>query len=211
MDMQMVVRKLFAKAASTHSEHEAKAAILKAQELMAKYGIQDVGKENDIKYISLTCKHTGNRSFRRPLAQIIASNFRVKNNLRNMQVTFFGRENDVLTAKQAFEYTYAFICRESGRICRKMRENFQDTTGVVNSYSMGFCQGLKEKLDAQSVALMVVTPSDVTKKFEEFTQGFGRSKYRISTAGFSRSIYERGRKDGWEALVRRRLEGETSR
>ena len=102
MDMQMVVRKLFAKAASTHSEHEATATILKAQ-------------------------------------------------------------------------------------------------------------GLKEKLDAQSVALMVVTPSDVTKKFEEFTQGFGRSKYRISTAGFSRSIYERGRKDGWEALVRRRLEGETSR
>lgn len=130
MDMQKVVRKLFDKAASTHSEHEAEAAILKAQELMAKYGIQDIGEENDIKYISLTCKHTGNRSFRRPLAKIIADNFRVKNYLRDMQITFFGRGNDVLTAKQAFEYTYAFICRESGRICRKMRENFQDTTGL---------------------------------------------------------------------------------
>ena len=125
-----------------------------------------------------------------------------------MQVTFFGRENDVLTAKQAFEYTYSFICRESGRICRKMRENFQDTTGVVNSYSMGFCQGLKEKLNAQSVALMVVTPSDVTEKFEELSKGFGRSKHKMSLAGFSRSIYERGRKDGREALDRRRLEGE---
>ncbi len=208
MDMQKVVRKLFDKAASTHSEHEAEAAILKAQELMAKYGIQDIGEENDIKYISLTCKHTGNRSFRRPLAKIIADNFRVKNYLQDMQITFFGRGNDVLTAKQAFEYTYAFICRESGRICRKMRENFQDTTGVVNSYSMGFCQGLKEKLDAQSVALMVVTPSDVTEKFEELSKGFGRSKHKMSLAGFSRSIYERGRKDGREALDRRRLEGE---
>ena len=103
MDMQMVVRKLFAKAASTHSEHEAEAAILKAQELMAKYGIQDAGEENDIKYITLTCKHTGNRSFRRPLAKIIADNFRVKNYLRDMQVTFFGREYDVLIAKEAFE------------------------------------------------------------------------------------------------------------
>lgn len=207
MDMQMVVRKLFEKAASTHSEHEAEAAILKAQELMAKYDIQDIGEENDIKYISLTCKHTGNRSFRRPLAKIIADNFRVKNYLRDMQITFFGRENDVLTAKQAFEYTYAFICRESGRICRKMRENFQDTIGVVNSYSMGFCQGLKEKLNAQSVALMVVTPSDVTEKFKELSQGFGRSKYRISTAGFFRSIYERGRKDGREVWSRDRLSG----
>lgn len=208
MDMQKVVRKLFDKAASTHSEHEAEAAVLKAQELMAKYGIQNISEENDIKYISLTCKHTGNRSFRRPLAKIIADNFRVKNYLRDMQVTFFGRENDVLTAKQAFEYTYSFICRESGRICRKMREDFQDTTGVVNSYSMGFCQGLKEKLDAQSVALMVVTPSDVTEKFEELSKGFGRSKHKMSLAGFSRSIYERGRKDGREALDRRRLEGE---
>lgn len=210
MDMQMVVRKLFAKAASTHSEHEAEAAILKAQELMAKYGIQDAGEENDIKYITLTCKHTGNRSFRRPLAKIIADNFRVKNYLRDMQVTFFGRENDVLIAKEAFEYTYSFICRESSRICRKMRENLQDTTGVVNSYSMGFCQGLKEKLDAQSVALMVVTPSDVTEKFEELSKDFGRSKYTVSMAGFSHSVYERGRKDGRDALERRRLEGKTA-
>lgn len=174
---------------------------------MAKYGIQDIGEENDIKYISLTCKHTGNRSFRRSLAQIIADNFRVKNYLQNMQVTFFGRENDVLTAKQAFEYTYAFICRESGRICRRMRENLQDTTGVVNSYSMGFCQGLKEKLDAQSVALMVVTPSDVTEKYEELSRGFGWSKHKISMAGFSRSIYEQGRKDGREIWSRDRLSG----
>lgn len=100
MDMQMVVRKLFAKAASTHSEHEATATILKAQ-------------------------------------------------------------------------------------------------------------GLKEKLDAQSVALMVVTPSDVIEKFEELSKGFGWSKHKISLAGFSSSIYEQGRKDGREALVRRRLEGET--
>ncbi len=210
MDMQKVIRKLFDKAASTHSEHEAEAAILKAQELMAKYGIQDVGEEHDIKYIALTCKHTGNRSFRRPLAKIIADNFRVKNYLRNMQVTFFGREKDVLIAKEAFEYTYSFICRESGRICRRMRDNFQDTTGVVNSYSIGFCHGLKEKLDSQSVALMVVTPSDVTEKFEELSKGFGRSKYTVSMAGFSRSIYEQGKKDGREALDRRRLEGETA-
>ena len=133
MDMQMVVRKLFAKAASTHSEHEAEAAILKAQELIAKYGIQDIGEENDIKHIALTCKHTGNRSFRRPLAKIIADNFRVKNYLRDMQVTFFGRENDVLIAKQAFEYTYSFSCRDSGRSGRQMREDVPDTTGGVTS------------------------------------------------------------------------------
>ena len=75
---------------------------------------------------------------------------------------------------------------------------------------MGWGQGLKEKLDAQSVALMVVTPSDVTEKFEELSKDFGRSKYTVSMAGFSHSVYERGRKDGRDALERRRLEGKTA-
>jgi len=183
---------------------------LKAQELMAKYGIQDAGEENDIKYITLTCKHTGNRSFRKMLACIIAENFRVKCFLRNGQIAFFGREDDVLVARQTFEYTYVFIGRESGRIYRQVKEDHQNGRGVVNSYASGFCCGLKEKLDSQSVALMVVTPSDVEQKYEELSRDFRRAKYSLSMAGFSRSIYERGRKDGQEVLGRRRLEGKTA-
>lgn len=59
--------------------------------------------------------------------------------LRNRRVAFFGREEDVLTAKQTFEYTYAFICKESGRIYRQVREEGRRGTGVVNSYALGFC------------------------------------------------------------------------
>ena len=65
MDIQKTIQHLFAKAASTHSEHEAEAAILKAHELMAKYGITDVTSEEDIKYATESCKHSGSRSFRR--------------------------------------------------------------------------------------------------------------------------------------------------
>lgn len=211
MDMQKVIRKLFDKAASTHSEHEAHAAILKAQELMVKYGIENVDGEAEAQYISQTCRHSGNKAFRRLLAFIIAENFRVKYYLRNMQVTFFGREEDVLTARQTFEYTYSFICRESGRICRRMREDGQNTKKVVNSYAIGFCHGLKEKLDSQSVALMVVTPPDVNEKYEEFSKNFRRTKSTLSTTGLSRSIYERGKKDGREVLDRRRPEGEAGK
>ena len=78
MDIQKTIQHLFAKAASTHSEHEAEAAILKAHELMAKYGITDVTSKEDIKYATESCKHSGNRSFRRYLAGMIAPNFRVK-------------------------------------------------------------------------------------------------------------------------------------
>ena len=91
MDINKVIRSLFAKAESTHSEHEAKAAILKAQELMAKYGIQSISDEDQIAYTNQSCIHSGNRSFRRVLANVIAPNFKVKYYLSNNTVTFFGR------------------------------------------------------------------------------------------------------------------------
>lgn len=210
MDINKVIQSLFAKAQSTHSEHEAQQAILKAHELMAKHGIQKLTTEDDVKYISQGCKHTGNRAFRRPLANMISSNFRVKFFLTNHQVTFFGREEDVQIAKETFEYTYAFVCRETGRLCREMKKNNMDSTGIVNSYALGFCNGLKEKLDTQSVALMVVTPPEVNERFEEMTKGFRKSKRRLSLTGYSKSVYEKGLQDGRTILNGRRLQDKTA-
>ena len=93
MDINKVIRSLFAKAESTHSEHEAKAAILKAQELMAKYGIQSISDEDKIAYTNQSCIHSGNRSFRRVLANVIAPNFKVKYYLSNNSL---GRERKSL-------------------------------------------------------------------------------------------------------------------
>lgn len=206
MDIQKTIQHLFAKAASTHSEHEAEAAILKAHELMAKYGITDVTSKEDIKYATESCKHSGNRSFRRYLAGMIAPNFRVKYFLRNMEVTFFGRESDVRIAKEVFEYAYRFANRKSQRICREMRANQVDTSGIINSYTFGFCKGLKEQLDAQSTALLVITPQDVDQKYTELSQNFKKSKRQMKISQFSNTFYEQGRQDGRSVLNRHRLE-----
>ena len=142
MDIYKVIRSLLAKAESTHSEHEAHAAILKAQELMAKYGISSLSAEEGHQYASQGCAHSGDRAFRRQLANVIAPNFRVKFYLSNMQVTFFGREDDVKIAKEVFEYTYKFICRETRRLCRERRNGNMSTEGITNTYALGFCRGL---------------------------------------------------------------------
>lgn len=210
MDINKVIQTLFAKAESTHSEHEAQQAILKAHELMAKYGIRQFTTKDDIQYLSLSCKHTGNRGFRTPLAHIIANNFRVQLYLNNHQVTFFGREADARIAKETFEYTYAFVCRETGRLCREKRKNHLNSTGVTNSYALGFCKGLREKLEAQSTALMVITPPDVKEKFAELTKGFRKSKSSLSLVGYSRAIYQRGLQDGRAVLNGRRLPDKTA-
>lgn len=205
MDIQKVIQHLFAKAASTHSEHEAEAAILKAHELMAKYGIQEVSSEEEIRYLTESCKHSGNRSFRRYLANIIAPNFRVKYFLRNMQVTFFGHEDDVRIAKEVFEYAYQFANRQAQRLCRDLRTNHVDVTGLYNSYTLGFCKGLKEQLDAQSTALLVITPQDVNQKYQEMSKNFGKSSRQMRINRFSQAVYEQGRQDGRSVLGRRQL------
>lgn len=206
MDMQKVIRDLFAKAASTHSEHEAQSAIMKAHELMAKYGISHVTSREEIKYVSERCRHSGNKSFRRNLAGIIAPNFKVKYYLSNMNVTFFGREEDVRIAKEVFEYAYTFACRETRRICKEMRSNYMKTNGVTNSYAIGFIRGLKEKLDSQSVALMVIVPPDVVDEYTELSKGFRTVKHTLSTTGYMGSVYKRGLEDGRTVLNGRRLE-----
>lgn len=210
MDMQKVVRDLFAKAASTHSEHEAQSAIMKAHELMAKYGITQVTSQDDIRYVSERCRHPGNKSFRRTLAGILAPNFRVKYYLSNMNVTFFGHEEDVRVAKEVFEYAYSFACRETRRICNEMRANHFKTNGITNSYALGFCRGLKEKLDSQSVALMVVTPPDVETEYKEMSKGFKTLKHKLAVHGYADSVYKRGLEDGWTVLNGRRIEDKTA-
>ena len=205
MDIHKVIRSLFAKAESTHSEHEAKEAILKAQQLMAKHGISSVSSDEEIAYTSQSCAHSGDRSFRRALANVIAPNFKVKFYLSHRKVTFFGREDDVKIAKEVFEYTYKFICREARRLCMEQKKQNLSADGVTNTYALGFCAGLKEQLDAQSTALMVIVPPDVKDKFTDLSKGFKPSHRIIRYSGKGNSIYQQGVQDGRTAMMRRTL------
>lgn len=167
MDMQKVVRDLLARAESTNYEHEAKEAILKAHELIAKYNVVlDEGQKPE-EIIFKVCEHPGNASFREYLASIIAANFRVKGFIPKGTIGFLGHRSDVMVAKEVFEYTYRFADLKSRRIVDDLRRRHMDTTGVRQSYVLGFCQGLQEKLEMQSQLLAVVLPKDVEDKFQE--------------------------------------------
>lgn len=205
MDMQKVIRDLFAKAASTHSPHEAESAILKAHELMAKYKISSVTTEENIEYTRESCQHTGNRSFRRLLAQAIAPNFKVRYFLSNQAVTFYGRSEDVRIAKEVFEYAYRFAHREANRHCKDLKLNHFNTDGIYNSYTFGFCKGLREKLDCQSTALMVIVPKDVEEQYANLSKDFKTTSRTLKVGGYAGSVYQKGVQDGRSILNRRSL------
>ena len=202
------IKKLLALGDHNPNEHEAQSAILKAHEMMAEHGISSVSTDEEISYFTEKCEHKGDRKFRRTLASIIAPNFRCHNYLSNGRVVFFGRSNDAKIAKEAFEYAYTFAYRESNRLYAQFRKNGGDARGIVNSYALGFVCGLKEKLDAQSTALMVITPPDVDDEYNNLSKELGMRKSRcnLSTSRANRTVYDRGLADGRTVMNGRKLE-----
>ena len=90
-------------------EHEAEAALLKAHELMAKYNISvEVTEEEKMSYVHEVCTSKWNMGFRKPLAVVIARNFRCEVYLKGNggSVVFFGHEMDARIAREAFKFSH---------------------------------------------------------------------------------------------------------
>lgn len=202
------IRKLLTLGNNNPSQNEAESAIMKAHRLMAQHGINELDLESSqqkFTYTTLCCEHKGDKMYRRNLGHIIADNFRCRFYLRGGQVAFFGRNDDAVAARETFEYTYRFISRESDRLYRKRRNEGFSGSGVVNSYALGFLQGLKEKLDQQSTALMVVVPKDVQEQYADISKDFTTRKTKIRVSRVDRGAYAQGQTDGRTALGKRQL------
>ncbi len=200
------VRKLLALAdKSKNNTREAELALLKAHELMAKHGITSVESETDkINHLALHAEHKWDMGYRVPLAQVIAENFRCKIFSRGTRIHFFGREDDVLIAIEAFEFAYKTIYTNGNREYNTAKNEGRRTKGVFNSYAQGFIVGIKEKLGEQSVALMVITPQDVKDKFEEMTQDWNTKASKMQH-GNDMNAFFNGKRDGKEAFGTKKL------
>lgn len=170
------IKKLLALAdkAQNTNEHEAQAALLKAQKLMAEYGVSVEGNTEEAHtYKFVVCNTPGDKGFRSHLAVTIGDNFRCKPIMHGNQVAFLGRSEDVDICASAFEFAYKFAKRNGDREVRQARKDGRDPKNVFNSYAMGFLVGLRQKLAEQSKALMIVVPQDVK---DEFSNRFTNTK-----------------------------------
>lgn len=182
-----------------NSDAEAAAALLKAQELMAKYDIsvEQLDSVDEEEMDQVQCTHADNLGYRAELAHLISKNFKVKHFYRDGSVVFFGYKHDVAIAKEAFEFAYKYIYRTGNRICDGIRKQGYSAKGVFNSYALGFIAGMKEAFDIQCKALMIVTPKEVEDQFKDFTKNIGTAKFGACIGdGIYKSYYNQGIKDG---------------
>ena len=190
------------------NENEAKAALLMAQKLMAKYNVnvEASNGEEQIAYASETCVHRYNAAYRKPLAHVIAENFRCEMYMTGQNITFFGRDFDAKVARDAFEYAYEFAMKEGNKLENKAYAEYGTAKGVHSSYTAGFIEGLKEALEAQCTALMIVTPQDVKDEYASMSKGWGKARggFRLGN-NFNDDAYDRGQQDGRTVMNGRRI------
>lgn len=174
------IQKLLA-LSSSDNENEARAAMLKAQELMAKYEIDRErldGKAEERPVVGFTSP-----SFRddwtSDIAQIIAENFKCRLIILRRRKTggtfrlrFFGFPEDAEICINIFNYATKVVRRRMATLraiyADAGREFGRDEK---KTYVYGFCYGLQEnfeeqKAQSEAFALALVTPKEVNEFVE---------------------------------------------
>lgn len=206
------IEKLFALAGNNPNEKEAEAALLKAQKLMAEYGIEQSQLTGEKITYATVYSNVHPHRINNALAEIIAKSFSCKviiayNHKGKRVLSFFGRTEFA----EAANYTFEFVCKimiHGGN--RATRENGVNpgTKGAAvyyNSYCHGFIMGVKSKTDEQCKALMIVVPKDVEDSFHEKYKHCGTYKNKRGSAGTDVTSYLMGVTDGKSALGKREL------
>lgn len=208
------IKNLLDLANNNPNENEALAAALKAQELMAKYNVEldqlDEKKETR-EIVTEIYRQSGKHEMRKwkiGLASIIANNFRCKTFFlgRQNDVAFYGFKEDAKIALQVFTFLYETGNKFAVRYYNKCKKEGSSTQGVMNTYLVGFRDGVAEVLGKQCTALMIVTPKEVVESYEEMSKDFRSMTTRMNISG-DQNAYSDGKTDGRDMASARSIEG----
>lgn len=197
------VRKLLALSSNNPNKHEAIDSALKAQEIMAQYEIQQHEVEDEVENEEIVTESStptqGTNGVKQTIASIIAVNFRCRmyirlNVDRTRSYVFYGHESDTKIAVDVFNFIIENLYRLANEYIKMLRKNDCVTKGMKQSYINGFVDELRRKLEEQCTALKVVVPDDVSKEYEQFSRGFGKSRAKMPAIS-SRNAYESGARD----------------
>jgi hypothetical protein len=208
------IRKVLELSKNNPSEEEAKAAALKAQELLAKYHL-DVREVEDldidtIESIEEVRVSIPAKKWKYKLAKIVANNFRCRHfYIGKSMLVFYGHKTDANVAAETYKYLFDVGNRLAGRQVDKVFGETGTSANVYNSFVAGFCTGIEEELGKQCKALMIITPEDVKTSFDEMTKNWksmSGGSMRIGGNSYCRDAYESGKTEGRHAVGSRQIE-----
>jgi len=210
------VKKILELSKNNPSTEEAKSAVLKAQKMMAEYHISmpEIEAVEDVENISEKQVNVGNgNKWKYLLAGIIAKNFRCRHFYYGKStVVFYGYEEDAAIAAMTFEFLFkngnkAANNYYQNRRNEALRNNYYFRgNGIKNAFLVGYLQGIKESLEKQCTALMLVVPQQVEEKYKDMSSGFKKMQNNgLTVRGNDEGIKakETGRKTGKNTMESR--------
>ena len=218
------IRKLLALAHSPN-EHEAKAALLKARELMAEHKLTEAECEEAARQQVKNIKTAWTCSKRRDpwliqLSAVIGEHYCCKgyrthySGRQTQEIGFIGLEDDAEVCVEIFDYAARCVAARTKEIKKELSGYFtRYIRREADSYGYGFVVGLQEAYDEQQRrkeadesgwGLVLVIPKEV----EEASQHLGKEEFHASTEGdLTAGSFLQGRKDGREFDPGRVLKG----
>ena len=212
------IKKVLELSKNNPSEEEAKSAALKAQKLMAEYHIS-MAEIDTIEDVSTIMEKTvdvgmGNK-WKYQLARIIARNFRCKYFYYGKSViVFYGYEEDAEIAAMTFKFLFRIGNKAATNFYQNERNKAMNDCGwfegkgLKNAFLIGYLDGIKECLDKQCTALMIVIPTKVEEKYTERSANFKvmqNNGLRISGSALGEQARTEGRRTGRNAMSSRQI------
>ena len=204
--------------ASSPNEHEAKAAMLKAKELMFKHKITetDLEVDKDQKIIQIKTKYTFTQKgefWMSSLAGIIADNYCCKMfcdreyRAQKLTIVFMGLEEDVKLCNSVFEYAVE-TARRIARQALANNRNYKSYTTkqkslFKNSIATGFAIGVgvafeeqKEKHQNEKDWALVVTNTETKNAFDKMFEEGKLKTSRVKSHTVNTDAYNAGVEEG---------------
>ena len=199
------IHKLLALAGNNPSEEEAKAAMLKAQELMLKYHIDNPETVEDDRVVSVFYD-LGTRlktEFVLMISVVVANNFRSKTVHSGQRVYFIGFDADAKAAMEVFVYLLNFSDASHARYFSVNKRTAQADT----DWRYGFIVGLHTAFNSRKgYELMIRVPQKVLEVFDALDktdEGRGSSDTRPNSI---KGAFTDGFRRGRESMDKREIE-----
>lgn len=212
------IQKLLALATSPN-ENEARSALVKAKELMAKHKLTEADfeavKDRDLKRIlveEVSWTTDSGRIWMVKLCKLLCDNYCcsaswfIPRGTRTHKLVIVGLGDDTRVCEAMVKYAVGFVNGEISSLQKKYRR--QDPKAIANSYADGFLIGLEVAFEAQQEehpewGLVVTKPEEVL----DYENGLGTKAVKTKKSDFNPLAYMRGQVDGENFNKQKVLEG----
>lgn len=210
------IKKLLALSESSN-EYEAKVAMLKAQELLAKHklSLKEIEEHEDINVMEGKTNITFRQGkWKGKLADLIAENFGCYHYYRTNRthtIIFMGKDEDVTACKMVLEYAVDSINSVVNRLRYQYRKEGYSTKGLENDYALGFIEGLEyafeeQKQENQEWGLVLARDKEVVEAYEK-KEFIGSINTNTNFQGFNEA-YFKGVEDGEKFSISDKIVGD---